>query len=111
MFTYTIWTITTERRGGGVLSYKTELEIIHFAVLIVSAMDRIYKFLFYFQIQLENFGDPIELLSYLGPPENSGSDSPGTQNTNTSNTNSTSTNNQTSASANSNNDDLLALFE
>lgn len=74
-------------------------------------MDRIYNFLFCFQIQLENFGDPIELLSYLGPPENSASDSPGTQHTNTSNSNSTSTNNQTSASANSNNDDLLALFE
>ncbi|XP_078316465.1 zinc finger MIZ domain-containing protein 1-like isoform X2 [Crassostrea virginica] len=62
-------------------------------------------------LQLENFGDPIELLSYLGPPESSGNDSPGTQTTNTNNSNSTSTNNQTSTSANSNSDDLLALFE
>ncbi|KAL3876464.1 hypothetical protein ACJMK2_034308 [Sinanodonta woodiana] len=57
---------------------------------------------------LDNLGDPIELLSYLGPPEggdNSGQNgSNGTGNTNTGS-------NANNSSANNNNDDILAFFE
>ena len=51
------------------------------------------------QLLPENLGDPIELLSYLGPPERGDS---ANQNSNVNNgTNTT----------NTNSDDLLALFE
>ncbi|XP_060076777.1 zinc finger MIZ domain-containing protein 1-like isoform X1 [Ylistrum balloti] len=51
-------------------------------------------------LQLDNLGDPIELLSYLGPPESSSSPAP----------NSGNRNNQSNSTTNAT-DDLLALFE
>ena len=45
------------------------------------------------QLLPENIGDPMELLSYLGPPDNSG------------------VNNNGGNSGSNNSDDLLALFE
>ena len=71
----------------------------------------IYIFFCSFQL-IDNIGDPIELLSYLGPPDNTSADSPGQgQGTPNNNNNSSSGSNQNGTNPSSNNDDLLALFE
>lgn len=60
----------------------------------------------YFLFQLDlNMTDPMELLSYLGPSENSNT------NSGSNTVGNTGSNQNSSNSTSNNNDDLLALFE